>query len=944
MRARARLGALGAWHAEGAVPAPKMPPKRAAGTYDVTAAPEADGLGPSAELAGRIAGCLFTKGYCVCNLNVKEETLSKALEEAIALQDGPRFRAPPREVTEALLGEEGSAMICELEGQPDQQEVVDGPNLTAVDQVLSKVGRLLSPLGKDLGVRIESRSFGLLHSAGAQGDDEEPPQLTEFECQKWLQQLVKGRLMVIHFLGPSGGSLELQPFNHSEAPPVEVSVEPGATVVLRADGLSHRFTATSKSLAISCWLNQDQQLGEHQDDMISTPAIQELMSWATERIRECKLRQEINHEGMVLDPGFPREWQRAANRMFHIGPQVAVRGTSCKFPSTYVPQGFWQAMRFGIDWAESVPMLRWNHDNAYDPNEESWKYMKTCCRHGSFFDGSELFDNKFFGISNVESRQMDPMQRHILETSYEALFQAGLNRKKLMRSLIGVYIGSATSEFTFMPATDSSAGTGGANSITSNRISFCLGMQGPSYTIDTQGASSLTALGHGAMSLRFQTQRYRPNHTAMVGGVYLMIVPNTWVLACAAHMMSPQGRCFSFDVSADGFVKGEGVSNATLLPTGETIDGQEVVNDGDPFDAYVAATGTNHTGASASLSAPCGPQEKELVLDCVRQASICTTDIDAVECWAEGNSMKDSVEVHVLLGALRGDDPEVPLGLSSCKTNTGTGMEVDGMFMLLKVIHGQKYGLQVPSNHLSELNVHIDVWSGDEPLLFNSENLSNSELSSFVGMTARSLGGTMVHAITFGFVDTEERRPQRRRLERDALVFWPAGGGELAEEAEPTTNKPYMILGSWSDWQYSEPMKRESDGIYGYTVTLGENCFEEFQILLDGNPDQVLHPATSQFDGGWLSPQVASIAGPDPREACLELAWAIDGREQLVELVAEADPDAQGALEDKGATQAPVQNPYRQPAPAGTKFRVRLRVSGKFRYVEWERLEDERPS
>mmetsp|Transcript_70237 Transcript_70237/g.212548 ORF Transcript_70237/g.212548 Transcript_70237/m.212548 type:complete len:543 (+) Transcript_70237:2-1630(+) len=542
------------------------------------------------------------------------------------------------------------------------------------------------------------------------------------------------------------------------------------------------------------------------------------------------------------------------------------------------------------------------------------------------------------------------MQRHILETSYEALFQGGLKRKSMMRSLIGVYIGGATTEFNFMPATDSSAGTGGSSSITSNRISFCLGLQGPSYTIDQQGASSLTAIGAAAMSLRFQTDRYKPNHTALCGGVYLMVVPNTWVLANAQNMLSTQGRCFTFDVSAEGYIKGEGCSNASMTRVSESVDGQTVVNEADPYDAFVSSTGMNQCGHGASLTAPCGPQEKALVLDCIRQASLAVTDIDHVECWGEGHSMKDAVEVQVLLGTLRGEDTEAPLGLASCKTNAGMGLEIDGMYQLLKVIHGQKYGVQVPSLHLSELNVHMDIWSGDEPLCFNSENVSNIELSSFVGMSGRSLGGTMCHAITFGLVDTEERRPQRKRLERDAIHFWPAGGGDLGEEAEPSTSKPYSIIGSWSDWEYSEPMKSEGDGVYEYTVTLGEERVESFQILLDGNADQVLHPGSLQVDGGWLSPKAAAVAGPDAPEACGDLSWVIDGRDELVTMVRPAEEPG-GALEDRpGAGAAaeapgpPVQNPYRQPGREGAQYRVRLHVAGKFRYVEWQRLEDLRPT
>jgi len=299
-----------------------------------------------------------------------------------------------------------------------------------------------------------------------------------------------------------------------------------------------------------------------------------------------------------------------------------------------------------------------------------------------------------------------------------------------------------------------------------------------------------------------------------------------------------------------------------------------------------------------------------------------------------------------ILGALRNEDYETPLGVSSVSTNCGMGLEAAGMYQILKVIQGQKYGVQVPGLHLNELNMHIDVWSGDEPLSFTTENVSNTELSSFVGMTSRSLGGTQVHIITFCLVDTEERRPQRKRMERDAVLFWPAGGGELPEEAEPSSSRPYSILGSWSDWEYAEPMTSEGDGVYGYTVTLGEERWESFQILLDGDWNQVLHPSISQFDGGWMSPPAANVIGPNPREVCEEFAWVIDGRDQMVAMV-DTSAETSTALQDADA--APVEpelrpNPYRQPSEQGSQFRVRLRVSGKFRYVEWQRLEDTRGS
>ena len=146
------------------------------------------------------------------------------------------------------------------------------------------------------------------------------------------------------------------------------------------------------------------------------------------------------------------------------------------------------------------------------------------------------------------------------------------------------------------------------------RIPLCP-MAGPSFTMDAQGAASLAALTTAAMSLRFQTELYKPNHAALVGGVYLMLTGTTWLLYSAKGQLSPVGRCFSFDQSADGFVKSEGVANLVLTLLNEAEDAEVTMN------GIIAATHTNHTGRTASLTAPCGPQQGELIQQALEASS-----------------------------------------------------------------------------------------------------------------------------------------------------------------------------------------------------------------------------------------------------------------------------------------------------------------------------------
>ena len=167
-------------------------------------------------------------------------------------------------------------------------------------------------------------------------------------------------------------------------------------------------------------------------------------------------------------------------------------------------------------------------------------------------------------------------------------------------------------------------------------------LAGPSFTVDAQGAAALAALTNGAMSLRFQTDLYKPNHAALVGGVYLMLTGSTWILLSAKGHLSPQGRCLSFDQSADGYVKSEGVANLVLTLLSESEDSDEVETKG-----IIAATHANHTGRGASLTAPSGPQQGELIQHALRQAAIAPATVDAVECYSHGRFMRDAVEAEV---------------------------------------------------------------------------------------------------------------------------------------------------------------------------------------------------------------------------------------------------------------------------------------------------------
>lgn len=877
------------------------------------------------------------KGFCVIKYAADDDLLKAAINDVRKLERSDRFEIPPVEVVEGLLGSTGSTLTCDLDMAGS-----DGENqgLLKADQLLTAVGSSIAPLSPiSLGFLPDGRTPATIHVADAHPAQGEPTVLHEEAADQWMAVFTRHRIMLILFMGPSDATLELTPFRHDDAESVQVSAEPGTIVALRADALVHKVTADKKSLMLTTFLYCETLEGPQSDliDESSVPVARSLWQWCEDRMRQLKDIETMTDDGPTWDPTVPRHWQAQMNRLYHKGPQAAARSFSCKWPASWDAVPFWNSTLQGADLAVEIPFHRWKYEDMYDPDLDSYKWGKSCSKHGTFFEGIHLFDPKPFSISIFESKGMDPCQRHILESSYEALNAAGFKKGKLMKSLIGVYIGTQVpAEFINAPvAADlGGSGTSAAGAITSNRISFCLGMQGPSFTVDGHGSAGLQTVALGVNSIRFQTELYQPNHTALCGGIAMSLAPQYYILNSAAGYLNPEGRCFTFDASSRGFVKGEGVGCVVIDKLMEVIDGKEVVQDGKDNLGTFAGIAFNHSGQSTSLRAPHGPQERSCIEAALRQAACSPNDVDAVECCGDGGILMDAVETLTLTAAYRQDPDGMPLMLSSIKSGYGFQFEAAGVAQLQRVLLAQRYNVASPSIHLFELSPHIEVSDG-EPILIMSEAQPFRYGSSFVGITAKGIGGSMVHCIPLGFVDTEAR-PPRKRLEADAICFWPGGGGQIADSEMPF--RSYNIVGSWSEFAEAHEMEAEDDGVFSFTMTLGINRFEHFQIWMDGRDNRVFHP------GVWNAPKNTAIQGPDNLEVCEAFYWMIDKREWLIP----QSGVGQAAIENGRPTEGAVlsghpqyiQNPYFGIGIPGEKYRIRLYVSGKWRTLDWEKVED----
>ncbi|MCG3153918.1 MAG: hypothetical protein DKINENOH_00508 [bacterium] len=388
---------------------------------------------------------------------------------------------------------------------------------------------------------------------------------------------------------------------------------------------------------------------------------------------------------------------------------IAVIGMGCRFPGgAHDPESYWRLLRDGVDAIREVPADRWDLNAYYDPDPDAPGKMST--RFGGFLDQVDHFDPHFFGISPREAASMDPQQRLLLEVTWEALEHAGLAAERLEGSATGVFLGICSSDYPQLllgqgPETfDAYLATGASHAIASGRLSYVLGVHGPSVSIDTACSSSLVAVHLACLHLRSRSCRL-----ALAGGVNVMLTPDTTITLSKARMMSPEGRCKTFDASANGFVRGEGCGIIVLKRL------RDALADGDNILALILASACNQDGRSSGITAPNGPAQEAVMREALRLARLAPRQIGYVETHGTGTALGDPIEVNALAAALgQGREPGNRLLLGSVKTNFGHLEGAAGIAGLLKLVLALQHKQIPPHLHLQKRNPYIP-WE-DYPL------------------------------------------------------------------------------------------------------------------------------------------------------------------------------------------------------------------------------------
>jgi acyl transferase domain-containing protein/acyl carrier protein len=473
---------------------------------------------------------------------------------------------------------------------------------------------------------------------------------------------------------------------------------------------------------------------------------------------------------LAESPADPAAAPRAATLRAADGP-VAVIGTACRFPGGATsPEGLWRLLAEGVDAIAEVPPARWPLGLWYDADPDAPGRMRT--RWGGFLPDVAGFDAGFFGISPREAAQMDPQQRLLLELAVEALGDAAIAPGRLQGSRTGVFAGIIWQDWAQLLARagarhiDAYSATGAHHSIAANRISYALGLTGPSLAVDTACSSSLVAVHLAAEALR-----RGECDLALAGGVNLMLAPDGTVAMSKFGAMAPDGRCKAFDARADGYVRGEGAGLVVLKP----LAAAEAA--GDRILAVLRGGAVNNDGPSNGLTAPNPAAQEAVLTEALARAGLPPAALDAVEAHGTGTLLGDPIEARALGAVLgRGRPADRPLLVGSIKTNIGHTEAAAGIAGLIKAVLMLRHRATPPSLHFRDPNPMIPFAELGLAVPARLTPLAR-EGKLRIGVSSFGFGGTNAHLILESApepppVPAPEAAPPRRV----ALVFSGQGG------------------------------------------------------------------------------------------------------------------------------------------------------------------------
>ncbi|URZ07873.1 hybrid non-ribosomal peptide synthetase/type I polyketide synthase [Clostridium felsineum] len=459
--------------------------------------------------------------------------------------------------------------------------------------------------------------------------------------------------------------------------------------------------------------------------------------------------------------------------------EIAVIGYDCMFPGgANNCEEFWRLLSKGFDAVTEIDNSRFNV-NQYFSNEKSCP-GKMYTKYASFLNTDiKEFDNTHFEISAKEAQSIDPQHKLLLEVSWGAMENAGIDINKLKGSKTGVFIGQESFEYVSSELFSDNKEDitpytlfGVMPTSAAGRISYFYDLKGPAITCDTACSSSLTALSMAVDSLR-----NGQCDMAIVGGVNLILGPEAFVGLSQINSLSPDGRCKTFTDAADGFGRGEGCGIVILKRANDAI------RDKNKIEALIKSVSIGQDGKSNGFFAPNGISEKNVIKNAIYSAGISDDDVDYVEAHGTGTALGDCIEAQAISEAYKNKKDAMLIG--SVKSNIGHLEAAAGIASLIKVLLSIKYKQIPPSIHFDKPNKNIN-WDKLKVVKELTPWIKTSGKRR-AGINSFGISGTLAHVIVEE-AETEEIENRLNLIPCNILTLSTKSEASLKNDMESIKN------------------------------------------------------------------------------------------------------------------------------------------------------------
>ncbi|MBP2329149.1 acyl transferase domain-containing protein/D-arabinose 1-dehydrogenase-like Zn-dependent alcohol dehydrogenase/acyl carrier protein [Kibdelosporangium banguiense] len=509
---------------------------------------------------------------------------------------------------------------------------------------------------------------------------------------------------------------------------------------------------------------------------------------------------------------------------------IVIVGMSCRFPGgVRSPADLWDLLVEGRDAVAGYPADRgWDVDVVLD---------REFVREGGFLTDMADFDAEFFGIAPREALAMDPQQRQLLETTWEAFESAGIDPASLHGTQTGVFAGLIYNDYAsrfpnLLPGLEGFLGNGSANSVATGRIAYTLGLNGPAITVDTACSSSLVAMHLAARALRDGECEL-----AVAGGVTVMSTPRPIVEFSRFRGLATDGRCKAFSASADGMGFAEGVGMVVLERLSAAREaGHQVL-------AILRGSGINQDGASNGLTAPSGPAQERVIRRTLAGAGLAPSDVDVVEAHGTGTPLGDPIEARALL-ATYGQERDTPLWLGSVKSNIGHAQAAAGVAGVIKMVLAMRHGTVPPTLHADEPTAHVE-W-GPVQLAVKAQPWPETGRPRRAAISSFGISGTNAHVI----IEQPEPVAAPAVDNRDGWLPWVLS----ARNADSLRDQAQRLL----ERVHADDTLRVRDVAHSLVTT--RTVFEHRAVVVGRDRDDFLRGLSAISQGESAAGVVAGVA------------------------------------------------------------------------------------